>query len=76
MFIYLINYLFYKKIDWPKKIVSGIQPTGAVHLGNYLGAIRPWINLQETCENVSYFIADLHSITLPQVINNIYENKI
>lgn len=46
--------------------MSGIQPTGVVHLGNYLGAIQRWCDIQNTGENVSYFLADLHSITLPQ----------
>lgn len=47
--------------------MSGVQPTGALHLGNYLGAISRWVDLQNSGENVSYFIADMHSITLPQV---------
>ncbi|KAJ6646550.1 Tryptophan--tRNA ligase, mitochondrial, partial [Pseudolycoriella hygida] len=55
-----------KQIEWPRKIVSGVQPTGAVHLGNYLGAITRWVDLQNSGENVSFFIADMHSITLPQ----------
>lgn len=53
--------------EWPRKIVSGVQPTGVLHLGNYFGAIKQWVELQNNGENVSYFIADLHSITLPQV---------
>lgn len=47
--------------------MSGVQPTGVLHLGNYLGAISRWVDLQNAGENVSYFIADMHSITLPQV---------
>ncbi len=47
--------------------MSGVQPTGVLHLGNYLGAVMRWVELQNAGENVSYFIADLHSITLPQV---------
>ncbi len=49
-----------------KKIVfSGIQATGSLHLGNYLGAIRNWVNMQEQYNN--YFcIVDLHTITVPQ----------
>ncbi|MFH1088781.1 MAG: tryptophan--tRNA ligase [Patescibacteria group bacterium] len=49
-----------------KKIVfSGIQPTGILHLGNYFGAIKQWIALQEDYH--CYFcIVDLHAITLPQ----------
>ncbi|KAH6774225.1 Nucleotidylyl transferase superfamily protein [Perilla frutescens var. hirtella] len=47
-----------------KRIVSGVQPTGSLHLGNYLGAIKNWIDLQNTYETL-YFIVDLHAITLP-----------
>ena len=46
------------------RVFSGIQPTGAVHLGNYLGAIRNWARLQEEYE--SYIcIVDMHAITVP-----------
>ncbi|XP_065079430.1 tryptophan--tRNA ligase, mitochondrial isoform X2 [Ochlerotatus camptorhynchus] len=51
---------------WPRKIFSGVQPTGALHIGNYLGAIKRWVDLQDAGENVTYCIVDLHSITLPQ----------
>ncbi len=49
-----------------KKIIfSGIQATGNLHLGNYLGAIRNWVKLQEEYNN--YFcVVDLHTITVPQ----------
>ncbi|XP_073301584.1 tryptophan--tRNA ligase, chloroplastic/mitochondrial isoform X2 [Primulina huaijiensis] len=47
-----------------KRIVSGVQPTGSIHLGNYLGAIKNWIELQNTYETL-FFIVDLHAITLP-----------
>ncbi|XP_074283381.1 tryptophan--tRNA ligase, chloroplastic/mitochondrial [Silene latifolia] len=47
-----------------KRVVSGVQPTGALHLGNYLGAIKNWISLQDTYETL-FFIVDLHAITLP-----------
>lgn len=55
------------QIKYPKRIFSGIQPTGSVHLGNYFGAIRRWVELQNSGEAVLCSIADLHSITLPQV---------
>lgn len=46
------------------KVFSGIQPTGAIHIGNYIGAIRNWVRLQE--EHESYFcIVDYHAITVP-----------
>jgi tryptophanyl-tRNA synthetase len=47
------------------RIFSGVQPTGHLHLGNYLGAIRNWVGLQETFECI-FCIVDLHAITLPQ----------
>ncbi|MCO4773758.1 MAG: tryptophan--tRNA ligase [Deltaproteobacteria bacterium] len=45
-----------------KRSLSGIKPTGMPHLGNYLGMIRPAVDLQETHE-AFYFVADLHSLT-------------
>ncbi|CAN7006366.1 unnamed protein product, partial [Brassica rapa subsp. trilocularis] len=47
-----------------KRVVSGVQPTGSIHLGNYLGAIKNWVTLQDTYETL-FFIVDLHAITLP-----------
>lgn len=47
-----------------KRVFSGIQPTGNIHLGNYLGAIRNWVQTQEEFENI-FCIVDLHAITLP-----------
>ncbi|QQN75091.1 tryptophan--tRNA ligase [Croceicoccus sp. YJ47] len=46
------------------RIVSGIQPTGNLHLGNYLGAIRNWVKLQDEGE-CFFFLADLHAISMP-----------
>lgn len=46
------------------RIVSGIQPTGNIHIGNYLGAVKQWISLQDSNECV-FFIADLHALTVP-----------
>ncbi|XP_015495144.1 tryptophan--tRNA ligase, mitochondrial isoform X2 [Parus major] len=48
------------------RIFSGIQPTGTPHLGNYLGAIQNWVNLQEKCSSVLYSIMDMHSLTMPK----------
>lgn len=48
-----------------KRVLSGIQPSGEFHLGNYLGAVRGWAARQD--EKVNYFcIVDLHSLTMPQ----------
>ncbi|QAY79517.1 tryptophan--tRNA ligase [Sphingosinicella sp. BN140058] len=45
------------------RIVSGIQPTGNLHLGNYLGAIKRWVEMQAEGECL-FFLADLHAITV------------
>lgn len=47
------------------RIFSGIQPTGEMHIGNYLGAISQWLSLQESHE-CFFCVVDLHAITLPQ----------
>jgi tryptophanyl-tRNA synthetase len=49
----------------PKRIFSGIQPTGNIHLGNYLGALRNWVALQHEYESF-FCIVNLHAITVPQ----------
>src|SRR4029079_470174 len=48
-----------------KRIFSGVQPTGNLHIGNYLGAIKNWVPLQHEYESF-FCIANLHAITLPQ----------
>ena len=48
-----------------KRIFSGAQPTGNVHLGNYLGALRNWVRLQHEYESF-FCIVNLHAVTLPQ----------
>lgn len=51
------------------RILSGIQPTGNLHLGNYLGALRNWVKLQDQHENL-FCIVDLHALTtLPDPSN-------
>lgn len=51
------------------RIVSGIQPTGNLHLGNYLGAIRNWVAMQDDVTarggDALYFLADLHALSMP-----------
>ncbi|HUQ14008.1 MAG TPA: tryptophan--tRNA ligase, partial [Novosphingobium sp.] len=51
------------------RVVSGIQPTGNLHLGNYLGAIRNWVRMQDEVTAAGgqclYFLADLHAISQP-----------
>ncbi|HEX8131177.1 MAG TPA: tryptophan--tRNA ligase [Pyrinomonadaceae bacterium] len=48
-----------------KRIFSGAQPTGNIHLGNYLGALRNWVELQHEYESL-FCIVNFHAITLPQ----------
>ena len=50
------------------RTVSGIQPTGNLHLGNYLGAIRNWVRMQDAMgpgEQCLFFLADMHAISMP-----------
>jgi tryptophanyl-tRNA synthetase len=48
-----------------KRILSGAQPTGNLHIGNYLGALRNWVELQHYYESL-FCVVDLHAITVPQ----------
>jgi tryptophanyl-tRNA synthetase len=48
-----------------KRIFSGAQPTGNLHIGNYLGALRNWVALQHEYESF-FCVVDLHAITIPQ----------
>ncbi len=49
----------------PQRIFSGVQPTGSLHLGNYLGALTKFVALQDRMESI-FCVVDLHAITLPQ----------
>src|ERR671933_264968 len=49
----------------PKRIFSGAQPTGNLHIGNYLGALRNWVALQHEYESF-FCVVDLHAITIPE----------
>lgn len=48
-----------------KRVFSGVQPTGNIHIGNYLGALKQFVELQDENECI-YCIVDMHSITVPQ----------
>lgn len=48
-----------------KRVFSGVQPSGNLHLGNYLGAIQNWVKLQDSYESI-FCVVDLHAITVPQ----------
>lgn len=56
-----------QKIESRQRLLSGIQPTGQMHLGNYLGAVVNWVELQHQFESF-FFIADYHALT------TLYEN--
>ena len=47
-----------------QRVLSGVQPTGNLHLGNYLGAIRNWVDIQSQYDNF-FCVVDLHAITVP-----------
>ena len=65
-----------KKKMRTKRVLSGVQPTGSLHLGNYLGAIRQWVEFQNKVETDEdgdviprenfFCVVDLHAITMPQ----------
>jgi tryptophanyl-tRNA synthetase len=48
-------------------VFSGVQPTGKLHIGNYIGAISVWVENQEEFENI-FCIVDLHAITIPEAV--------
>ncbi|MDR0484912.1 MAG: tryptophan--tRNA ligase [Alphaproteobacteria bacterium] len=57
-----------------KTVFSGIQPTGGIHLGNYVGAINNWVNLQSKDVKNIYCIVDLHAITVFQDPKELHQN--
>lgn len=58
-----------------KRIFSGAQPTGELHLGNYLGALKNWVALQDEYESF-FCIVDLHAITVPQNPNILHKKTL
>ena len=57
------------------RVLSGVQPTGALHLGNWLGAIRNWVDLQDNHD--TYFcVVDLHAITVPHEPTQLAEHTL
>jgi len=58
------------------RVLSGIQPTGALHLGNYFGALAHWIKLQNEGHESVFFIANQHAITLPQERETLKKNTL
>lgn len=59
----------------PKRLFSAIQPSGAITIGNYIGAIQNWIGLQQQNDCI-FAIADLHAITIQQIPEQLRKNSI
>ena len=55
-------------------ILSGMRPTGTLHLGNYFGALKPWIEVQG--EHFYAMVADLHSLTTLEETENIKQKTL
>src|SRR3989339_2226506 len=58
-----------------KRILSGMRPTGKLHLGNYVGALENWINLQDEYQNY-HLVADYHVLTTDLSTDDIYQNTL
>ncbi|WPF88828.1 tryptophan--tRNA ligase [Cyanobacterium aponinum UTEX 3222] len=56
-----------------KRVLSGVQPTGNLHIGNYLGAIRNWVEIQPNYDNF-FCVVDLHAITVPHDRTSLADN--
>jgi tryptophanyl-tRNA synthetase len=57
------------------RVFSGIQPSGVSHIGNYLGAIRNWVNQQELYDNI-FCIVNLHALSLPTTRDTLLANTV
>lgn len=58
-----------------KRVFSGVQPTSQIHIGNYIGAIKRFVDLQDDMD-CFFCIVDLHSVTVPQDPKKLYENSL
>lgn len=58
-----------------KRVFSGVQPTGNVHVGNYIGAFKNWVEMQETYDTI-YCVVDLHAMTVPYDPAEFVRNRI
>lgn len=56
------------------RILSGIRPTGDIHLGNYLGAVRNWVEMQDISKQNLFCIVDLHALTTLQATDNLADH--
>ena len=57
-----------------KRIFSGIQPSGVLHIGNYLGAIKQWVEMQKEYDEAIFCVVDLHAISVPQDPKELQKN--
>jgi tryptophanyl-tRNA synthetase len=64
-----------KTVGTRRRVFSGIQPSGTSHIGNYLGAIRNWVQQQELYDNI-FCIVNLHAITLPTTRDSLLANTL
>jgi tryptophanyl-tRNA synthetase len=51
-----------------QRVFSGVQPTGKLHIGNYVGAIKQWADHQDTYDNI-FCVVDLHAVTIPEAVD-------
>jgi tryptophanyl-tRNA synthetase len=58
-----------------KRVLSGIQPTGEIHIGNYFGAVKNWVDIQDRYDCV-YGVVDLHAMTMPYDTKRLLDNTI
>ena len=58
-----------------RKVFSGVQPTGNMHIGNYLGAFRNWVKLQDVYDTI-YCVVDLHALTVPGDPEVLHQNRL
>ncbi|XP_053606944.1 tryptophan--tRNA ligase, mitochondrial [Plodia interpunctella] len=59
---------------FPRRVVTGLQPTGALHIGNYFGVLRRCVQLQDQGDDLMLFIADLHALTTYQDPSALQDN--
>lgn len=55
-----------------QRAFSGVQPSGIIHIGNYLGAIQPWVEIQQKYDSI-FCVVDLHALTVPQDPKELHE---
>ena len=58
-----------------RRVFSGVQPTGNMHIGNYLGAFRNWVRLQDDYDTI-YCVVDLHAMTTPWDSEDLHRNRL